>query len=650
MADGNAKELLRLSDGRFSKKHMLDSLWQTLAEEVYPERATFTKSRIDGDEYADDLYTSLPAQMRRDLAYAIGALTRPKNQVWFEPKAQEEERNTERAKAWFSMARDKQRALLYSRRANFQTAMQTSDNDVITFGNGVVRHHEARDRSGVMVYTCEHPVNCAWAENAYREVDEMHRKFKLALRNWEQEFPNKPIPEAYKTIREKDPHHEIELRHIVMPADRYGYEPYAKKRKRHPFVSIYFDPTLCETLREGGFWEFPYTVRRWFLVDGSPYAYSPAAMLGLIESRLLQSQERVIIDAGERAVDPPTVAVRDAVLGNVMNYAGGQTWIDYDYDQRTGSPVQVLDSKANLPLGLEMKQDTREILAACWFINKLTIPDSKDMTAFEVNERISEYIRSVGPAVEPFEVHNALLLDASFSFNLRIGNFGPLEAIPPELQGADVVFEFDGPIQLAYQRQKLQKAKETLASAVEAMSVDPQIRDNYRFDKIARDAASYIGAEPDWLVPEDEVEALRAMRAKAAEQQQAMEMAATMGGAIDAAAETVPKLAAANQSLPALMDGGQSGGAEVMPPEQSGQAVDYRSLFAEAEDIDPIEDEEFDAPAPAPSPRRGRATRSAPAQGDDSSALQDLLKALTAPVEVKRDKSGRVTGWQRRAD
>lgn len=568
--DDNARELVRLSESRFSKKSQLDTLWQTISEEFFPERATFTRTRVDGDEYADELYTSLPAQNRRDLAYALGALTRPKNQQWFDPKAQEEERNTDRSKAWFAMTRDVQRTLLYTRRAGFQNTMQMSDNDVISFGNSVVRHNEAHDRSGFLVYLCEHLRDCAWAENSWREVDEMYRKFKLQLKDWETEFPNKKIPERYATIRKKDPHHEIDLLHIVIPAGRHGYEQYSKKKTGHAFKSCYIDPNGCETLREGGYFEFPYTVRRWFLADNSPYACSPASMLGLIEARLLQSQERVIMDAGERIVDPPMIAVRDGVLGRIMNYAGGTTWVDKEYDDTRNGAVRAVESRANIPVGLEMKQDTRQILSACWFLNKLSLPSEKDMTAFEVNERISEYIRSVGPAVEPFETHNAQLLDASFAFNLRIGQFtgglpvilsngqpGPgIERVPPELQGADVVYEFDGPIQLAHKRQKLMKARETRQYAFESMSVRPEAADNFNLDKVDRDAVEYMGGEPDWLIPEDDVMAIREQRAKEMQEAKAMEGAANLQAVVDGAAESVPKLAAANQAIPLITGNG----------------------------------------------------------------------------------------------
>ena len=81
--DTNAAELCAIGDRLFSKKAQLDELHQTLAEVCYPERANFTVSRIDGDEYARDMYESVPAQNRRDLAGAIGSIMRPRGKEWF---------------------------------------------------------------------------------------------------------------------------------------------------------------------------------------------------------------------------------------------------------------------------------------------------------------------------------------------------------------------------------------------------------------------------------------------------------------------------------------------------------------------------------------------------------------------------------------
>ena len=224
----HAQELLRQSRRMFGKKEMLDDLWQTVSEEFCPDRATFTEDRTEGEEFADHLVTSLPAQNHRDLSYAMGSLTRPKNQVWFDIRAKEKPRNTDAAKTWLRYARDKQRDLLYSHRAGFQSAMAISDRDVVAFGNAVISHSENPLRDGTQVYQTHHLKDCAWSENYMRIVDRVDRKYRLCLRNWATQFPGVEMPPAYKSIMKDDPYHEVELLHVVIPSDLYG--PYAERK------------------------------------------------------------------------------------------------------------------------------------------------------------------------------------------------------------------------------------------------------------------------------------------------------------------------------------------------------------------------------------------------------------------------------------
>jgi hypothetical protein len=571
MADENALELTRHGESLFRKKDQLLTLWQTLAEEVYQARANFTVERIDGDEFMYEQYESVPSQNRRDFAYAMGALSRPKSQTWFDMKARDEMRNTDAAKAWLGMARDKQYTLLYSRRANFQRAMQMGDNDFVTFGNAVHSILEDDQRSRLPVYDTHHLRDCAWFEDKSRQVVGMYRKFKLSFANWSTTFRGVPLPQQYKDRADKNPHDEIELWHVSMPIGHYDFYKKRVANKRHKYASIYIDPTTKTIIKEAANFEFPYIVRRWVLLDNSQYAHSPAAMYGIIDARLLQAQSRVILEAGERVIDPPMVAKAEGVLGKINNYPGATNWVDANYDERHGEALRALNTEANIPLGLEMKQDTRQVHAAAWFLNKLNLPSDKDMTAFEVNERISEYIRSIGPAIEPFQDDNATLLDASFTMNLRFGNFGPLEAVPPELHDADVTFEFEGPMQVAYKRQKLNHAREViqLATSIVAMNPThpPEALDNIDFDALTRDAVDFIGKEPGWLKNMQAVQGKRQAEMEAMAEQQAAAKAQQAMAGVGQAADLAPKLAAANQAIP-LITGGSTPEASPFPEQE----------------------------------------------------------------------------------
>src|SRR5574342_12194 len=65
--DSRAREALRLSNKLFVDKRAVDSLWQEIALNFFPERADFTTLRAMGEEYADHLFASYPVMARREL-------------------------------------------------------------------------------------------------------------------------------------------------------------------------------------------------------------------------------------------------------------------------------------------------------------------------------------------------------------------------------------------------------------------------------------------------------------------------------------------------------------------------------------------------------------------------------------------------------
>jgi len=185
-----------------------------------------------------------------------------------------------------------------------------------------------------------------------------------------------------------------------------------------------------------------------------------------------------------------------------------------------------------------MKVDTRNILMAAWYLNKLSLPSDKEMTAYETSERIAEYIRSAGPIFEPFEADNARTLEAMFAMSLRIGYFGPLETIPPEIRGGEIQFEFDTPVSQAYRRVKVVRAQEVLQTLKMSAEVDPSVRHIVNVPKMFRATIQNLGADTEWMNTEEEVaeliaqdqeQAAQAMEAE--KQQKMMEIADKAAGA-----------------------------------------------------------------------------------------------------------------------
>lgn len=584
--DSNGAELVALGDRAFAKKAQLDELHQTLAEQIFPERATFTVSRVDGEEYARDLYESMPAQARRDLAAAIGAILRPRGKEWFRPTPADTWRRTQRAKEFADFVKAEMRRLLYNERTRFQKIMADADDDFVSFGNAVPILTESPERMGFL-FELSHLRDNAWTTNRYGEVDVNHRKIKMTLRAIVQRWGEKALTETQRKVLEKSPYEEIEIRHVCMPVE--DFDPYRPRRKWQgkPWASVYLNPEGRHVIHEGGYFEFPYLHRRWRVPDDSVYGYSPAAMLGLVDARVLQSQARVILDSGELAVAPPLVAKRDAVLGGVNNYAGAVTWLDMEYDERLGEALRPLESGGDVRLGLEMKIDTRQIIQAAWYLNKLSLPSDKDMTAYEVSERVAEYIRSAGPVFEPFEADNARTLKLMFHMCLRLGYFGPIESIPPEIKGGEIEWEFDTPVQQAYARVKVVRARETAEAVRPIAEINPQVVHNFDWDRMARDTAEAIGGEAAWVKPIEAVEQQRAAEAEKMAEMEKLEKSKAMMEMADRAAGAGQKAAGAATQIPELaMQLQHMLGGQAVPAQEPSDVLDPYPELAGAEPDD----------------------------------------------------------------
>ena len=74
-------EVKNLAAQIFKEHQPMMSLYQTLADHFYPERADFTFARNVGTELADLLVDSYPILVRRDLGDSLSAMLRDGD--WF---------------------------------------------------------------------------------------------------------------------------------------------------------------------------------------------------------------------------------------------------------------------------------------------------------------------------------------------------------------------------------------------------------------------------------------------------------------------------------------------------------------------------------------------------------------------------------------
>src|SRR5205823_9844981 len=195
-------------------------------------------------------------------------------------------------KAWFKDRAATMRKIMYDTQAGFTRATKEGDQDFAAFGQ-TVQSIELNQTADGLLFRCWHLRDCAWAEDAHRKIDTMHRKWQLPVRSVLKLWPKVtqgPEHGKLRDLAQKDPNALVRLRHIVLPADEYDFvnpRPQAQTAK-FPFVSIYIDCDHDTVLEETPLRRSPYIVPRWVTVSGSAYAHSPATVVGLADARLLQ--------------------------------------------------------------------------------------------------------------------------------------------------------------------------------------------------------------------------------------------------------------------------------------------------------------------------------------------------------------------------
>lgn len=520
----------------FDKKQQLDSLWQEIALNFYPERADFTNQRIEGEEYADHLFSSYPVLARRELGNIIASSLRPRSDKWFSIHVDNENIDKGDAERKFlEYVRDVQWRAMYDRSAGLVRATKQTDHDFAAFGNGVIKFGPNIAGDGLL-YRNYHLRDSAWSENAEGKIDVMHRNWKPTARQLVEHFP-KTASSNTKDAAKKDPHKEVPCRHIVLPSRLYDYK--SENGRRYPFVSLYVEQEAEVILEETGLNYFCYVIPRWHTISGSAYAVSMATSIVLPDGRTMQVMTRTIREAGEKYVDPPMLAVGDVIRNDVALYAGGITNIDPDYDERMGEVLRpITQVKDGMPIGFELAVALKEDIRSGFFLDKIQLPEtSKDMTAFEVRKRLEEHLRAQSPLFEPIEQeYNDPLCEGTFEVLRDMGAF-PMDQMPESLMDRDIRFSFRSPLADMAERQEaeifLDVRDRILLPTAE---VDPSVLHHANMTDATRDAMSASGWKAKWFnapeVVEQKIKEMEqaAMQAKGMETLNAAGQAAESGG------------------------------------------------------------------------------------------------------------------------
>ena len=524
-----------------AERSMLNQLFEEIAEVLAPERVGFTAPVVN--RRPTKVFDTSPITSKRGLVNSIGAMLRPKSSApgkWFDIVPENEELLDQReVKDWLDFAEDRLWRALYNPDAYFIQATGEIDDDLITFGTGVGFVGLRPDRTGLLFRSFH-------LKNVFIIVDHTNRPNGVliaesltpqqAAAKWGRENLGKKTLERLTSTDERERKEKSEF--IWKVAPRFDIDPRVKNNINMPIMSLVVDVDSEHEVVEEGFEEFPFPIPRWDTRSGEVYGRGPG-ILALPDVLTLNQMGKTILRGLHRAVAPPWLLPSDSMVNAPQLKPDGVSYYDARAIRNLGitQPFQQMESRANIPWGLDAQAATREQIMAVFFKNILNLPiDAPQMTATEVIQRREEFVREIGSVFGRLESdYTNPIVERSFNLMMREGEFGAPEQIPEALQGGAVEFRFASPVEKAKRQIEEGTVTQAMDKVLAVGQIKPEIMDRFDWDEYGKFIAESNDFPSSLILDDAAVEAIKEANQEAAAQEQQMQTAergASIAGAL----------------------------------------------------------------------------------------------------------------------
>lgn len=351
----------------------------------------------------------------------------------------------------------------------------------------------------------------------------------------------------------KNQHFEtwVDVVHVIKPNE--FHDPNRIESRFKKFISIYYERgvsgqnisssfiegDLDKILREGGFDEFPILAPRWSVTGEDVWATSCPGMVALGDVKSLQTLQKRRAQAEEKMVNPPMTGPTSLRNSKISILPGDMTFDDSREGQKGFRPSHEVNPRIQEVL-LDIQEHQRRISRAYFedLFLVFTQSDRREITATEIDAKREEKLLALGPVLE--QINQDLLdplTDLVFNFGVRQRMF---PEPPEEIQGSPIKVEY---VSIMAQAQKLVglagiERLTRFVGELAAAKGDASPWDKYNSDRAIEIYGDRQDVDVDIIVPDDIAEEKRAARAKAIQDQQAL-------NSLNQGADTVEKLSSA---------------------------------------------------------------------------------------------------------
>lgn len=546
MPDSRARELFDRQTELENKRSILDGHFREIAERVLPRQDHFQRSDMqEGEKRTEKIFDSTALLALDRAASAVDSLITPSTQQYQKLDPEDDRLMDDRATRLYLDEVNKYLfRMRYRPQANFASQAHECYVSLMAFGTlgmytddyaGIGTRYKSISLSELYI-----------AENFAGIIDYVHRKFPLSARQAVQFFGLNRLPEKIRKAYEKHPFDKFDFLHCVKPNDEYKSS--ARDYRGMAFRSYYASYEGQTILAEGGYRTMPYSVSRHVTAPKEVYGRSPAMMV-LPDIKMLNEQEKTLIRAAHKLVDPPLLAYGDGILSafstrpNAMNYGG--------VNEQGHQLVVPMKTGSNLPIVFEMQEQKRKVINDAFYVTLFQIlVQNPQMTATEALIRAQEKGQLLAPTVGR---QQGEFLGTNTERELDIMAYaGVLPPMPMRLRaaGGGVKAVYTSPLA------RLRRAEDGVAimrqlefaERIAAASQSQEIFDLWDIDAAFREMAEINGTPAKLLRALDVVEKIREGRSQAAEQQAAAAQAEQMAKTAQHGAKAIslaPQLAEA---------------------------------------------------------------------------------------------------------
>ena len=512
-------------DALESLRKTLDDTLQAIEKFILPYRGEFFKpltSEFEVEWRRRKIYDSTAPVACNLLAAQIHSNLTSPSVRWFSLRFRDAEINDRQdVKKWLQEVEERiWQALLES---DFNMEIAETYLDLCGYGTACLFMEEMDENEWQGLNFTAMPVRDSYFEHGGDDkVLRFYRRLQYTQLQLEDRFPN--LDEVHKSRKggAKDVDEKMDV--IFCIYERPGYKDINIAQRLEPTARPYAYKYVLHAdsyeLEEGGYYEMPAFVPRWQKVSGSRWGFSPAFVC---LSDVLQLNEVVAQTSESRAkaIDPPMLTTERGILSDLDLSSGGLT------------VVTALDEIGPLFTGARFDQAEAEIerlqksIRSTFYIDKLELKDSPQMTATEVMVRYERMQRQFAPTLGRLQ---ADLLDPLVTQALHVLlRAGQLPKVPQIALEQELDIEYTGPIPRAQRNEVAQATSMWIGELGGLANVMPDILDVPNTDAVARALADMRGVPAKLLNSEEDVAAVRKTRA---EQQVAMQelAAAEQGG------------------------------------------------------------------------------------------------------------------------